>query len=1191
MTDITDDIAEEISFQSYDDDLRLLLNLLHDVLHREVGPNIMEKIEHVRTLSQGACLIRAAGIESTAEFLEKQLASELSKMTLEEALKLARAFSHFLSLMGIAETHHRSHKSKNVQASKSCDDTFNQLIQSGLSPDVLYDTVCNQAVEIVLTAHPTQINRRTLQYKHIRISHLLEVNDRKDLTQEDQDSLIEDLVREITSIWQTDELRRHKPTPVDEARAGLNYVEQSLWKAIPHYLRRLSNALKKHTGRPLPLTCTPIRFGSWMGGDRDGNPNVTAKVTRDVSLLSRWMAIDLYMREVDNLRFELSMNQCSPGLSSLAQDIIDKKIFEEERRVSWSYMPKHQSYIHGLPRQVPAQAEVPSFTEYNEVESHYPRLDVPGSEYKPLKSKDEQASSSKINLKVDVIETQSNANGSQPHTPNSETISPGQLALRKVFSESQVEKGSFKKLLEPSVPQKSGISPYRIVLGDVKEKLINTHRRLEHLLEDSPFDWDLGEYYDSPDQLLQTLMLCYESLKSCGSGILADGRLADLIRRVSVFGMVLMKLDLRQESGRHSETLDAITEYLDMGTYSEWDEKKRIEFLTKELKGKRPLIPLFIEVSSEVKEVLDTFRVSAELGSDSLGAYVISMASSASDVLAVELLQKEARMQRHYRYSVCGIRGKSSLGGPLRVVPLFETVKDLRAAGSVIRQLLSIDWYRDHIIENHNGHQEVMVGYSDSGKDAGRFAAAWELYKAQEDVVAACKEYGIKITLFHGRGGSIGRGGGPTHLAIQSQPPGSVMGSLRSTEQGEMVQAKFGLPGTAVRQCEIYTTAVLLATLCPPKPPRDENWRHLMDEISNLSCQSYRSTVYDNPEFVTYFQEATPEAELGHLNIGSRPTRRKPSIGIRDLRAIPWIFAWTQTRFVLPAWLGVGAGLKGVCEKGHTEELKAAYREWPFFQSTVDLIEMVLGKADMSIVKHYDEVLVAESRRGLGDDLRKELLSTEKYVLVVTGHEKLSENNKILRKLIESRLPYLNPLNMLQVEILKRLRSDPENHKLRDALLITINGIAAGMRNTEFVDSVHLINESMTSMKMEKPVKETAKPSAANSSASKAAPKKPTQAREPRKKSPAHLEDNSLDHLLLDLAPVDEAQPPHFRSVHGNPTRSPPKYADSPQLPTTHTPSKGSGLSCGALNPGSPACNAAINGACGGIKYNPNSRN
>ncbi|XP_023762067.1 phosphoenolpyruvate carboxylase 4 [Lactuca sativa] len=1046
MTDIMDDIVEEISFQSYDDDLRLLFSLLNDVLQRELGPNIMEKIEHTRTLSQSACLIRAAGIEGTAEVLEKQLASELSKMTLEEALKLARAFSHFLSLMGIAETHHRSRKAKNVaQASKSCDDIFNQLIQGGFSPDVLYDTVCKQAVEIVLTAHPTQINRRTLQYKHIRISHLLEFNDRKDLTQEDQDTLIEDLVREITSIWQTDELRRHKPTPVDEARAGLNYVEQSLWKAIPHYLRRLSNALKKHTGRPLPLTCTPIKFGSWMGGDRDGNPNVTAKVTRDVSLLSRWMAIDLYIREVDNLRFELSMNQCSDVLARWAHEIVTKENSEEDRYMSWNQTPKNQTHnVHGLPTQLPAQADVPSCTECNKDQSHYPQLDVPGSEYKPLKNQDEEAATSpnKNDEKLNTNGNHSNAaasNGHQTPTAKSGTLSPNQ---RKLFAESQVGRGSFRKLLEPSTLQKTGISPYRIVLGEVKEKLMNTRRRLEQLLEGLPYDQDPTDYFDTPDQLLQPLMICYDSLQSCGSGILADGRLADLIRRVSVFGMVLMKLDLRQESGRHSETLDAITKYLDMGTYSEWDENKRIEFLTKELKGKRPLVPPTIQVSSEVKEVLETFRVSAELGSDSLGAYVISMASNASDVLAVELLQKDARL------AVAGEQGRPCVGGILRVVPLFETVKDLRAAGSVIRKLLSIDWYKNHILENHNGHQEVMVGYSDSGKDAGRFAAAWELYKAQEDVVAACKEYGIKVTLFHGRGGSIGRGGGPTHLAIQSQPPGSVMGTLRSTEQGEMVQAKFGLPGMAVRQLEIYTTAVLLATLCPPKPPRDDNWRNLMDEISNLSRQSYRSTVYDNPEFIAYFQEATPQAELGHLNIGSRPTRRKSSVGIGDLRAIPWIFAWTQTRFVLPAWLGVGAGLKGVCEKGHVDELQAAYREWPFFQSTIDLIEMVLGKADIPIVKHYDEVLVAESRRGLGDELRRELMSTEKYVLMVTGHEKLSENNKSLRKLIESRLPYLNPLNMLQVEILKRLRSDTENHKLRDALLITINGIAAGMRNT-----------------------------------------------------------------------------------------------------------------------------------------------
>ncbi|KAM0827357.1 hypothetical protein ACQ4PT_068251 [Festuca glaucescens] len=747
MPDTTDDIAEGISFQAFEDDCRLLGSLLHDVLLRELGPHFIHLFERIRILAQ----------------------------------------------------------------------------------------------------------------------HLLEFNERPDLSHEDREMLIEDLVREITALWQTDELRRHKPTPVDEARAGLHIVEQSLWKAIPRYLRRVSNALKKHTGKPLPLTCTPIKFGSWMGGDRDRNPNVTAKGT-------------------DGVLFLLVLT--------------------------------------------------------------FPTM-------------------------------------------------------------------------------------------------MKTRRRLELLLEDLPCDYDPAEYYETPDQLLEPLTLCYESLQSCGSSILADGRLADLIRRVATFGMVLMKLDVRQESGRHAEALDAVTSYLDLGIYSEWDEEKKLDFLTRELKGKRPLAPPYIEVAADVQEVLDTFRVAAELGSDSLGAYVISMASNASDVLAVELLQKDARL------TVSGDLGRPCPGGTLRVVPLFETVKDLREAGSAIRKLLAIDWYREHVIKNHNGHQEVMVGYSDSGKDAGRFTAAWELYKAQEDVVAACNEFGIKVTLFHGRGGSIGHGGGPTYLAIQSQPPGSVMGTLRSTEQGEMVQAKFGLPKTAVRQLEIYTTAVLLATLRPPHPPRDPHWRHVMEEISRVSCAHYRSTVYEDPSFITYFQEATPQAELGYLNIGSRPAKRKATPGINNLRAIPWVFASTQTRLVLPAWLGVGKGLQDSLDKGHTEELRAMYDEWPLFQSTLDLIEMVVAKADAPMAKHYDDVLVSSpERRAVGEELRRELARAESCVLAVSGHCKLSANNRSLRRLIESRLPYLNPMNMLQVEVLRRLRRDDDNLKLRDALLITINGIAAGMRNT-----------------------------------------------------------------------------------------------------------------------------------------------
>ncbi|CAN6933166.1 unnamed protein product [Brassica oleracea] len=1037
MTDTTDDIAEEISFQSFEDDCKLLGSLFNDVLQREVGSSFMEKIERIRILAQSALNLRLAGIEDTANLLEKQLSCEISKMPLEEALTLARAFTHSLNLMSIADTHHRMHKLIDVtQLSRSCDDIFTQLLQSGISSEELYKTVCKQEVEIVLTAHPTQINRRTLQYKHVRIANLLEYNSRSDIGHEDRETLIEDLVREITSVWQTDELRRQKPTPVDEARTGLNIVEQSLWKAVPHYLRRVSNSLRKFTGKPLPLTCTPIKFGSWMGGDRDGNPNVTAKVTKEVSLLSRWMAIDLYIREVDSLRFELSTDRCSDRFSRLAEDILEKDSSEKDSdRGQSSFLNQQNS---SLPTQLPDKAQHPSCIE--DGDSQHPKFEINTTTdfVPPNLQKQNEEDSPKIDSKPIADDTHTAGLTSRGSFSSTSQL----LFQRKLFAESKIGRASFQKLLEPPPLKRAGMAPYRIVLGDVKDKLVKTRKLLELLLEGLPCEYDPRVSYETSEQLLEPLLLCYESLQSSGAGVLADGKLADLIRRVSTFGMVLVKLDLRQESARHAEALDAITTYLDLGTYNEWDEEKKLDFLTKELKGKRPLVPPTIEVVPEVKEVLDTFRVAAEFGSESLGAYVISMASNASDVLAVELLQKDTRL------AVTSEHGKPCPGGTLRVVPLFETVKDLRAAGSVIRKLLSIDWYREHIQKNHHGHQEVMVGYSDSGKDAGRFTAAWELYKAQEDVVAACNEFGIKITLFHGRGGSIGRGGGPTYLAIQSQPPGSVMGSLRSTEQGEMVQAKFGIPQTAVRQLEIYTTAVLLATLKPPQPPREKKWRNLMEEISTISSQNYKGTVYENPEFISYFHEATPQAELGYLNIGSRPARRKSSTGIGHLRAIPWVFAWTQTRFVLPAWLGVGAGLKGVSEKGYADDIQEMYKEWPFFQSTIDLIEMVLAKADIPITKLYDEQLVSENRRGLGDMLRKELMTTEKYVLVITGREKLLESNKSLKKLIESRLPYLNAMNMLQVEVLKRLRRDEDNNKLRDALLITINGIAAGMRNT-----------------------------------------------------------------------------------------------------------------------------------------------
>ncbi|KAK3241242.1 hypothetical protein CYMTET_48992, partial [Cymbomonas tetramitiformis] len=610
------------------------------------------------------------------------------------------------------------------------------------------------------------------------------------------------------------------------------------------------------------------------------------------------------------------------------------------------------------------------------------------------------------------------------------------------LKEPQSPKGELKSALKSTTKQTvdkmlnsisaSGCAPYRVVLGSLREKLISTRFVMEELMAGNTPSEDLksevfGSIQDFTESLLVTLGLRRwgEEGRSLwdwvAPGILAEGRCWTPSAVLAAFGFQLMKLDMRQESTRHTKALDTITNYLGLGSYVSWDEPKRIEWLSSELNGRRPLIAPVMDMPDDVKEVLDTFKCAAELGSSAIGAYVISMASNASDVLAVELLQREARM----KYQSDTAFGASCDYGPIRVVPLFETLSDLAGCANSLRTLFSTEWYRKHLSDSHDDHQEVMLGYSDSGKDAGRMAASWELFKAQERIVQVCNEFGVKITLFHGRGGSLARGGGPMYMAIKSQPPGSIQGKLRLTEQGEMIQAKFGIsPQVAMRQLEIYTTATLLA---------------------------YRSVVYENPDFLRYFHEATPEGELGNLNIGSRPTHRKtggpPSV--TSIRAIPWIFAWQQTRFALPAWLGVGSALSAAIESGNLEVLQDMYLHWPFFQSLIDLIEMVLAKADLRIAKYYDETLIQDpSLSALGGTLRERFKETVASVMAITNHSKLTQNNRTLRRLISTRNPYIDIVNILQAEVLKSLRQDPGNKSLRDALLITINGIAAGMRNT-----------------------------------------------------------------------------------------------------------------------------------------------
>ena len=868
------------------EDIRELGELLGEVIREQGGEPLFNTVETVRRLAKQA----RAGDDDAARELEETLTG----LEDERIMPVVRAFSHFLNLANIAEQHHRVRRSRAWARAPdsgplrgSLEEGF-ERVAATTEPDDLYAAVCSMQVGLVLTAHPTEVTRRTLLQKHNNIASTLETQDRQDLTPEESGALAQSLKGEVTAAWYTDEIRQRRPSPLDEARWGYAVVEQTLWDAIPRHARRMDRMLHHYTGRGLPLDVSPIRFGSWMGGDRDGNPRVTARVTRDACLMARWQAASLYEKEIGQLISELSL-QCRD--SELSEQVGD----------AWE--------------------------------------------------------------------------------------------------------------------------PYRVMLKRVRARLRLTLRWLEARLEGKTAPE--GEIYRDAEDLRRPLLACYHSLHRCGAGVVADGRLLDLLRRLSCFGLTLMRIDIRQEAGRHASALAAITRELDLGDYAAWDESARQAFLIRELNNPRPLIPRGFQPDEEVQETLDTFRVIAEQGPESLGAYVISMAATPSDILAVELLQKEAGV-KHY----------------LRVVPLFETLDDLNGAEDCLERLLEIDWYRQRI----GGHQEVMIGYSDSGKDAGHLTAAWALYQTQERLVACCRRNNVKLTLFHGRGGSIGRGGGPTHAAILSQPPGSVQGSLRATEQGEVIQAKFGLPGIALRNLELYTTAVLEATLQPPPEP-EQSWRDLMDQLSGVAVENYRGMVRHTPEFVDYFRSATPEQEIAGLTIGSRPAKRRKEGGVESLRAIPWIFSWTQTRLLLPAWLGVGEALAHAQKEGRTEELQTMFRDWPFFHAFLDMVEMVLAKGDPDVAAMYDRRLVPEGLQPLGQDLRGRYRTTLNSVLTVTGHERPLSDFPVVRRSVDVRNPYVDPLNRLQVELLHRVRHRNEEH-LRKALQVCINGIATGMRNT-----------------------------------------------------------------------------------------------------------------------------------------------
>ncbi len=881
-----------VDYRNLRSNVSQLGSLLGETIAAAEGEDFLALVEQIRVLSKSA----RTGDEEARE----ELLSVLRNLDNEQLLPVARAFAQFLNLANIAEQHHRESREMDDQfsASRMLDTTLQDLLDSGCNSADAVAVVRDLRIELVLTAHPTEIMRRTLIHKHREIGRCLTQMELSGYTSLERDRLRDRLRELVAQIWYGDDFRLAKPSPVDEAKWGFAVVEDSLWRAVPEFLRRLDHSLNRYCGAQLPVDFAPVSFASWMGGDRDGNPNVTAAVTSEVLLLSRWQAVDLYLNDINQLVEELSMTRCSPALRALAGDA-------------------HE--------------------------------------------------------------------------------------------------------------------PYRGVLRDLRERLRASREAVERQLQGQMQGHLQGrgagaddtQCLNSIEQLWSPLHACYQSLIDVGMETIANSALLDMLRRVRCFGLHLVKHDIRQESDRHTAALSEITRYLGLGDYADWSESTRQSFLLAELSNRRPLVPAHWQPSPETREVLDTCSVAAGQPPEALGAYVISMARQPSDVLAVHLLLKEAGCEH-----------------PLPVAPLFETLDDLARARSVMSELLSHNWYRGQI----GGDLMVMIGYSDSAKDAGVLAAAWAQYRAQEELLEVCRDHQIRLTLFHGRGGTIGRGGAPAHAALLSQPPGSLGNGLRVTEQGEMIRTKLGWTSLAVKTLALYASAICRANLLTPPEP-EQAWRELMEELSEDSCVAYRSVVREEPDFVPYFRHATPEQELAGLPLGSRPARRNTGGGIESLRAIPWIFAWSQNRLMLPAWLGAGQGLAAALERGCREQLLEMAEVWPFFSTRLAMLEMVFAKADGSLSAYYDQRLVPEALKPLGERLRRQLGSDTETVLSISGEPRLLAGEPWIRESIALRNIYTDPLNVLQAELLHRQRQAPQP-ELERAIMVTIAGIAAGMRNT-----------------------------------------------------------------------------------------------------------------------------------------------
>jgi phosphoenolpyruvate carboxylase len=921
-------------------DVRSLGILLGAVLREQAGDELFAQVEALR---QGTIRRRDAEMRGNAEEASRQDAAAMAlvhSLPVERAILLTRAFAFYFELINLAETNHRKRRRVALRLSGqagrqrgSLEGTFCEMRRVGIGAEEALNWLRQVMVVPVFTAHPTEAARRTVMFKRRRIGEFLEALDQIPVPEQDLARLEELVLAEITGLWQTDEVRSRRPTVFDEIKMGLDYYDVSIFETLPELYREISIAL--HAAYELeiePLELPQVlRFGSWIGGDRDGNPFVTPGVTRAALQLARGHLLLYYQRQLD-LIIDL--------LTTSAQ----------QRPVSQPLLERLRAYV----------AQV-----------HTPEAQVFGSQYE------------------------------------FEYYRRFVICLKARIQRTLEETGEHRASAGGALP----VTPYTLTRGQDK------------LAQALPA-------YCSAQDFLDDLEILRGSLAEHAGIRIARTLIDPLLLQVRTFGLHLHTLDIRQHARMHATALqeaisDTIAPSLQAG------------------------------LSEATANVLETFRVVAEVKNgcspEAIRNYVISGAASVEDVLAV------VRLARLGGVKVEGAGEGLGVDPGLIPVPLFESIEDLRNAPAICRELWSRTDYR-RLLESWGNWQEIMLGYSDSNKDGGMLTSTWEIFRAHRDLHGVAREAGIKLRLFHGRGGTVGRGGGPTHRAIFAQPFGAFDGQLRITEQGEVLNFKYADEVLAERNLELMIAASLDALARPnARDPKGHftgvlkpEWEAALDELSSLAYRFYRKHILEDAGVLTYFEQGTPVGELENAKIGSRPARRSESPQLSDLRAIPWVFGWTQSRLLVPAWFGVGYSVEEFLTRpGALELLQTMAREFPLFIDLLRNVEMALGKAELVTARLYSTLVKDEKLRERVYDLfEAEFHRTVRVLLAVTRQKELLETNQVLAHSIKLRNPYVDPMHLIQVDMLRRKRGGEDTPEVNRAIAATINGISAGLRNT-----------------------------------------------------------------------------------------------------------------------------------------------